>query len=153
MDADMVNLDREHLSYADAERLADLWNAAHPLMRNLLSAEIGRVRGFVKRAVWEKPVTELYAENIPDYGRSETRTRRRLKYVESLRLELGQLDKGEHRPCTQSPKCFSITAAHSRVTSMIHFASNVQEGMAPVYRLAAVLAEEHDRWLVRMRKR
>lgn len=147
MDASMVNLDREDLCYADADHLADLWNAAYPLMREFLTARIIQLRQDVERKSWE-------VETLPYYYREgEAQVRQRLDSVERLRLKLGQLDRGEHRPCTQSPKCFSITAAHSGVTAALKAASGGQEGMPPVYRLAAFLAEEHDRWLIRMRER
>lgn len=151
MDADMIDLDRERICYADAEHLADLWNAAYPLMRSILTVRIDGLRRDIDRKVWESasPSVEVH----PEFRTSEARIRRRLDALKNLRLELGQLDRGEHRPCTQSPKCYSIVAAHSRVTSAVREASSAEENMASVYRLAAFLAERHDSWLKRMRER
>lgn len=152
MQVNMINRSREHLSPIRAEHLVSDWNAAYPLMRDVVTREIERLRYFIDRKVWEKEVSDLSAEAFPDSRMTEARIRRRLKHVKALRLELGQLDRGEHRPCTQSPKTFTVVAAHSRVTEVIRIASSGQEGMAPVYRLSALLSEEHDRWLIRMRK-
>ncbi|MGH8966331.1 MAG: hypothetical protein ACRDXB_13525, partial [Actinomycetes bacterium] len=75
----------------------------------------------------------------------EKKAHRKLKLAEDLRRDLGQLDRGTHKPCTRSPGCFSVTAAYMAVRNLISLSSLNSEGMASVYRLAAELAEAEER--------
>lgn len=134
-----------YFSYGDAERLADLWNAAYPAMRQIATRYIEGMRGYVEREGWVVDPAHPQAEALQAYAVPEKKARRKLRLAEDLRRDLGQLDRGTHKPCTRSPGCFSVTAAYLAVRNLIGVSSLNSEGMASVYRLAAELAEAEER--------
>lgn len=132
-------------SYAKAESLADLWNAAYPLMRAIATRRVEYLRTSVKDKTWEVDPEHPAAEALRQSTPSEAKFRRRLKLAEDLRRELGQLDRGTHKLCTCSPGSFTVTGAYMLVRRLIDITSLSSEGLPAVYRLAAVLAEEEEK--------
>lgn len=144
LDADLVH-ETGHFSYADAEHLADLWNHAYPAMRKIATAYIEGMRAYIEREGWVVDPKHPQAEALRTYVLPEGRARRKLRHAEELRRDLGQLDRGTHKPCTRSPGCFSVTSAYMGVRNLIILSSLGSEGLADIYRLAAVLAEAEER--------
>lgn len=144
LDADLV-FDTGHFSYADAEHLADLWNTAYPAMREIATRYINGKKIAIEGRSWEVDPNHPQAEALRQLLPKEAELTRRMKRVETLRRELGQLDRGTHKPCTRSPGCFSVTAAYMAVRSLLSVSSLSSEGLAPVYRLAAELAEAEEK--------
>lgn len=140
LDADTV-FETGDFSYADAEHLADLWNTAYPVMREISTRYIAGQRSAIERNAWDvdpkHPAADVLREMTPD----EKTYRRKLKRAEELRLVLGQLDRGTHKLCTRSPGGFTVTGAYMAVRSLLNISSLSSPGLAFVYRLAAVLAE------------
>lgn len=144
LDADLVH-ETGHFSYADAEHLADLWNRAYPAMRQIITRYIESQREYIERRGWVIDPNHPHAEVLQERATPERKARYRLKLSEELRRDLGQLDRGTHKPCTRSPGCFSVTAAYMAVRSLISHSSLNSEGLADIYRLAAELAEAEER--------
>ena len=107
---------RSLISEDTAARIADLWNASYPHMRELLSDVITANR------TAQRPLV-----NVRD--------------AERVRLELGQVDRGTHRPCTQSPPGFSAYAAYSLVRHALDLVSTDTPHAGDFYRLAAELSD------------
>lgn len=153
LNADMVHeagrfsyADSEYLiSYADAEHLADLWNAAYPSMREIASGSIAALRTSIKAKSWEVDPSHPQAEVLRKCVSSEQKLRRKLKLAEDLRRDLGQLDRGTHKLCTRSPGSFTVTGAYMAVRNLIRITSLNSGGLPAVFRLAAVLAEAEER--------
>ncbi|MFE7268535.1 hypothetical protein ACFU9B_42300 [Streptomyces sp. NPDC057592] len=59
--------------------------------------------------------------------------------LRELRLELGQLDRGKHRACTQSPPGFSARAALRLIQELVGYLPLELQG--DTHRLAALLAD------------
>lgn len=134
-----------HFSHSDAEYLADLWNAAYSDMRKIATRYISGMREYIEQEGWVIDPAHPQAETLQAYTTPEKKARRKLRLAENLRRDLGQLDRGTHRPCTRSPGCFSVTAAYMAVRSLIGVSSLSSEGMPQIYRLAAELAEAEER--------
>jgi hypothetical protein len=129
------------------DRSADivrLWNAAYPVMRQITSGYVNSMRDYVEREGWVVDPDHPRADILSQYTVPEDKARRKLRFAEELRRELGQLDRGTHKGCTRSPGGFTITAAYSRVRSVVGLSSLGTEGMGSVYRLAAALAEAEE---------
>lgn len=144
LDADLVYETGHFNSYADAEHLADLWNLAYPAMRKIATGCIDGLRSYIEREGWIVDPGHPQAEALKAYATPEAKARRKLRHAEELRRDLGQLDRGTHKPCTRSSGCFSITSAYMAVRSLIGISSLSSEGLADIYRLAAVLAEAEE---------
>jgi hypothetical protein len=144
VDAEMV-FENDVLSYAEAEALADLWNAAYPAMREIATRYIESQRAAIKEKAWEVDPKHPQAEALREFTPGEARFRRRLKQVEDIRLTLGQLDRGTHKLCTCSPGRFTVTGAFMAVRSLIRITSLNSPGQQFIYRLAAALAEAEER--------
>lgn len=134
-----------HFSYAEAEHLTDLWNRAYPAMRQISTGYIEGTRKYIEREGWVIDPAHRHAEVLQAYATPEKKARRKLKLAEDLRRDLGQLDRGTHKPCTRSPGCFSVTAAYLAVRNLIGISSLSSEGLASVFLLAAELAEAEER--------
>lgn len=134
-----------HFSHSGAEHLADLWNLAYPAMRQIATRYISGMREYIEQEGWIIDPAHPRAEVLQAYAVPEKKARRKLKLAEDLRRDLGQLDRGTHKPCTRSPGCFSVTAAYMAVRSLISVSSLSSEGMPQIYRLAASLAEAEER--------
>jgi hypothetical protein len=93
------------------------WSAVYPAMRQILDAVIRANRGA------SRPVANV-------------------SRLERARLELGQLDRGTHRPCTQSPPAFSPFAAFSLVREVCETTPLGHPATGAIYRLAAELADQ-----------
>jgi hypothetical protein len=93
------------------------WPAVYPAMRQILDAVIRANRGV------SRPVADV-------------------SRLERVRLELGQLDRGTHRPCTQSPPAFSPFAAFSLVREVCETTPLGHPATGAIYRLAADLADQ-----------
>lgn len=131
-------------SYAEAEHLADLWNAAYPAMRSIATGYVEGVRRSIKERVWEVDPKHPRAETLRELVPSEAKLTGRLKRAEELRRVLGQLDRGTHKLCTRSPGSFTVTGAYMAVRHLLNVSSLSTKGMGPVYRLAAALAEAEE---------
>jgi hypothetical protein len=136
--------DHSPLSGEAAAEIAGLWNDAYPVMRKIATSYVDSMRDYVEREGWVVDPGHPHAEVLQAYATPEGKARRKLKYGEELRRELGQLDRGTHRPCTRSPGCFSVTAAYSRVRGLLGISSLSTPGMGSVYRLAAALADAEE---------
>lgn len=143
MDAEFV-FETGRFSYADAERVSDLWIRAYPVMREITTTRIAGLRASIETRSWEIDPNHPHAEVLRQYASSEQKLRRRLKLTEDLRRILGQLDRGTHKLCTRSPGSWSVTGAYMAVRQLLNCTSLSQEGLGDVYRLAAVLADEEE---------
>lgn len=101
---------------AAAVRLTGLWNAAYPGMREVLDAVIRANRGTAHPRV-------------------------DVRGLETVRRELGQVDRGTHRPCTRSEPAFSPHIALSLVRAVIDVVPLGSPHAGGIYRLAAELAD------------
>lgn len=135
-----------------ATRIADLWNAAYPVMRESATARVDAFRRQVRDEIWNAipDLSNPHAETLRAFTPTEATVRRRLKDAEGLRRELGQLDRGAHRACTRSPGGFSTLAAYRAVRAFLDATTLNDRGLAAVYQLAAALAdtadEQHREW-------
>jgi hypothetical protein len=132
------------LDETTATRIADLWNAAYPAMREIATAHVDAYRQQVREEVWNVIPSGPNADAVRAFTPTEAAVRRRLKRVEELRLVLGQLDRGTHRACTRSPGGFSAFAAYRAVRAFLDATTINDRGLAAVYQLAAALAEAAD---------
>ena len=105
---------------ATAERVATLWNAAYPGMRELLTTVIDAQRNYLS----EKHDSQLQAE---------------IKRHEETRRALGQLDRGTYRGCTRSPGMFDTWGALSAIRRLPLPTGSKHGGS--IYRLAAELSD------------
>jgi hypothetical protein len=144
LDAELVH-ETGHFSYADAEHLADLWNRAYPVMRQIATLYIEGMRAYIEREGWVIDPAHRHAEVLQAYTTPEKKARRKLKLAEELRRDLGQLDRGTHKLCTRSPGGFTVTGAYMAVRNLLNISSLSSEGLASVFRLAAELAEAEER--------
>ncbi|AXH66420.1 hypothetical protein SEA_SATIS_271 [Streptomyces phage Satis] len=136
--------DRTPITEEAATEIAGLWNDAYPVMRKIATGYVDSMRDYVDREGWVIDPDHPRADVLQAYAVPEGKARRKLRYGEELRRELGQLDRGTHRPCTRSPGCFSVTAAYSRVRGLLGISSLSTPGMGSVYRLAAALADAEE---------
>lgn len=124
-----------------AAAVADLWNAAYPTMRTILTASINGYRDRIQREGWAQA----------DLPRADRGTRRdlgaRLARLESLRRSLGQLDRGTYQGCTRSPGSFSVIHAYGAVRGVLAATSSSVRNLAAVYELAAALSRASDDWM------
>lgn len=127
-----------------ATRIADLWNTAYPVMRQIATARINAYRQQIRDEAWQVDPSSPHADTLRAFAPTEADLHRRLKRSEALRLALGQLDRGAHRSCTRSPGGFSAMAAYSAVRTLLAATSLNDHGLAAVYRLAAELADAAD---------
>ncbi|MGW9440610.1 hypothetical protein [Streptomyces sp. NPDC055607] len=104
------------ITQAQAQLIADQWNALYPTMRQILDAVIKARREAGRPAA--------------DIARLET-----------VRRELGQLDRGTYKSCTRSPGAFSVRCALAHVHRVLTVASLGDPAKGPLYRLAADLAD------------
>lgn len=95
----------------------EAWAATYPAMRNILDTVIRANRPAAT------PVVDV-------------------RRLERVRLELGQLHRGTHRPCTQSPPAFSPFAAFSLVREVCETTPLGHPATGAIYRLAAELADQ-----------
>lgn len=123
-----------------ATRVTDLWNAAYPTMRTILTASINGRRDRIRREGWTQ-------DDLPraDWG-SRKDLGARLAGLEGLRRDLGQLDRGTYRGCTRSPGGFSAIHAYWSVRRVLEATSINDRGLACVYELATALARVSDDW-------
>lgn len=105
---------------ATAGRIAALWNAAYPGMREMLTTVIDGQRSYLN----EHPDSSVRAE---------------IKRHEETRLALGQLDRGTYRGCTRSPGMFDTWGALSAIKRLPMPTGSKHGGN--VYRLAAELSD------------
>ncbi|MFD9319311.1 hypothetical protein ACFWDQ_16705 [Streptomyces sp. NPDC060053] len=121
-----------------AGQVADLWNAAYPTMRTILTASIDGFRARIQREGWTQ-------DALPktDWG-SDKDLGAKLARLEGLRRVLGQLDRGTHRGCTRSPGGFSLTSAYWSVRDVLTVTTINDRGLADVYQLASLLAYVQD---------
>lgn len=131
-------------SYADAEHLADLWNAAYPVMRRVATNYIKGMRRSIDEKVWEVDPKHPKAETLRELMPSEAKLTGKMKRGEELRRILGQLDRGTHKLCTRSPGSFTVTGAYMAVRHLLNITSLSEPELGKVYRLAAVLAEAEE---------
>ncbi|MDX2528005.1 hypothetical protein [Streptomyces europaeiscabiei] len=124
--------------------IADLWNAAYPVMRALTTARIDAYRRQIRDEAWHVDPNHRHADVLRAHTPTEAQLRRRLKNAEALRLTLGQLDRGTHRACTRSPGGFTVRAAYWAVRALLDVTSTNDEGLSAVYGLAAALADAAD---------
>ncbi|WP_255951593.1 hypothetical protein [Streptomyces odontomachi] len=136
--------DHGHIDEATATRIAELWNATYPTMRAVATARISAYRTQVAEKAWEVDPNHPHADDLRAFLPTEAKTRRRLKNAETLRRELGQLDRGTHRACTFSPGGFSVFSAYAAVRRLLAATSLNDHGLAAVYGLAAALADASD---------
>ena len=140
--ADMIHENNSGaLCYAEADVLADLWNRAYPTMRKIATSYVLQMRVQIDGRAWEVDPSHPAAETLRKMVSSEARLRRKLRYAEDLRRQLGQLDRAAHKPCTRSPGTFTVTGAYMAVRSLLGITSLSTENLALVYKLAATLAE------------
>ncbi|MFF7550900.1 hypothetical protein ACFZCU_45960 [Streptomyces canus] len=121
--------------------IATLWNTAYPTMRTLAGTRITHYRRQLQDRAWDIDPTQPNADLLAAHTPTEKQLRRSLKDIENLRRTLHQLDNGTHRPCTRSPGSFSTLAAYSAVRCLLATTSLNTHGLAPVYELAAALAD------------
>lgn len=144
----MLTADAVHeggpLDYARAKALADLWNLAYPVMRGIMTRYIESYRRQVESKAWDVDPASPMAEFLQQRTPPEDVFRRKLKTAETVRQEMGQLDRATHKACTRSPGGFSITSAYRIVRSVLNASSLSTENLAAVYRLAASLAEAEE---------
>lgn len=144
VDAEMV-FENGVFSYAEAEALADLWNAAYPVMREIATTYIEGQRMAIEEKAWEIDPKHPQAEALREFTPGKAKFLYRLKQVENLRLTLGQLDRGTHKLCTRSPGGFTVTGAFMAVRSLVRITSLSTPNQRPTYLLAAALAEAEER--------
>ncbi|WP_328436959.1 hypothetical protein OHA71_06615 [Streptomyces sp. NBC_00444] len=130
-----------HTDEPTAAHITNLWNAAYPTMRTIATARIDAYRRQLHDRVWDIDPTHPHADVLRAYTPTEPALRRRLKNTEELRRTLGQLDRGTHRACTQSPGGFNIHSAYTAVRALLNATGLNDHGLADIYRLAAALAE------------
>ncbi|MEU6279481.1 hypothetical protein [Streptomyces sp. NPDC047028] len=129
---------------ATAAQVADLWNAAYPTMRAILTGRIDSYRTQIRDEAWIVDPSRPNADVLQAYAPSEAKVRRGLKRMEELRRDLGQLDRGTYRACTRSPGGFDLTSAYWAVRYVLNASSNSTRDLASVYHLAAVLSRISD---------
>lgn len=139
-----------HTTTTTATRIADLWNAAYPVMRQIATSRIDAYRTQIDNQAWKVDPDHPHADSLRAFTPTEADLYRRLKNAETLRRVLGQLDRGTHRACTRSPGGFSPFAAYRAVRTFVAATSINDRGLAAVYQLAAALAdiadEQHHEW-------
>lgn len=120
--------------------IANLWNAAYPTMRTILTASINGLRDRIRREGWKQA-------DLPkaDWGSSRD-LGAKLARLEGVRRGLGQLDRGTYRGCTRSPGSFSPTYAYWAVRDVLAATSSGDRNLAAVYELAAILSLASDAW-------
>jgi hypothetical protein len=121
-----------------ASDIANLWNAAYPTMRTILTASINGLRDRIQREGWKQ-------EDLPktDWGSSRD-LGAKLARMEGLRRGLGQLDRGTYRACTRSPGGFDPVSAYWAVRDVLAATSTGDRNLAAVYELAAILSLASD---------
>lgn len=117
------------LDDAAATRIADLWNAAYPGLRDILTEVIAGHRSYLAKQVGQREESQL------------VETRRYIKNVEEIRRELGQLDRGTHRACTRSAPAFHPGSALNVVRHAMDVMPFADDRAGAVYRLAADLSD------------
>lgn len=151
----MLTADTVHRSgrvdRAGAARIADQWNAAYPVMREVATSFIDGMRASIRNESWKVDPKHPHAEFLRQCTPSEADIRARLKSAEDLRRELGQLDRGTHRACTRSVGGFSPSYAYTAVRSLLDLTSLNSTGLAVVYRLMATLSLAHDETLAALK--
>lgn len=120
------------------------WNLAYPTMRATTTRRITTDRQHIANRRWDIDPTNPNADLLRAYTRTEPDVRRSLRHAEELRRTLHQLNNGTHRPCTQSPAGFSITAAYSAVRDVLPLTTINDRGLTDLYQLAALLAYIQD---------
>ncbi|MDL4815483.1 hypothetical protein [Actinomadura opuntiae] len=125
-----------HLSEAAAQYLTDLWNTAYPHMRTDLTEVIAAHRN----ASLRRP------------GRQRTETAKEIRRYESVRRELGQLDRGTHRPCSRSEPRFSLFAATNAVRHALDALPVDSPHAGDIYRLAAELSDLRTAEMTRIKQ-
>ncbi|MFJ9427571.1 hypothetical protein [Streptomyces sp. NPDC101249] len=123
-----------------AADIAELWNAAYPTMRDIVTGNINGDRQRITDRVWDIDPASPGAAWMLDRTPTERQLRHRLRTFEALRRTLGQLDRGTHKACTRSPGGFSVSSAYSAVQDTLNAAGTRSQGMEAVYTLAAALA-------------
>ena len=115
-----LTIDPKHcLDEATAARVAEGWTAVYPAMRRVLDDVIRANRNT------DRPLVNV-------------------RRVERVRRELGQIDRGTHRPCTQSPPAFSPRAAYGLVRYVLRLMPVGHPHAGDMYRLAAELADVNN---------
>ncbi len=132
------------LSYSQATQVAELWNEAYQVMRQVTADRIKGYRDYIAREGWKADPARPDADFRRAFTTSEADARQNLRLAEDLRRALGQLDRGTHKPCTQSPGAFTLSGAYGAVRDALALTSPDTDGLEPVYLLAAALAGSHD---------
>lgn len=104
------------ISDEEAAQVVDLWTTAYPAMRQILDTVIRANRAT------DRPVVDV-------------------NRLVRVRRELGQMDRGTHRPCTQSPPGFSPWQAFRMVRAVADVTSSGSPDAGAIYRLVAALAD------------
>jgi hypothetical protein len=121
-----------------AADIANLWNAAYPTMRTILTASINGLRDRIQREGWKQ-------DDLPKADRGSSRDLgAKVARLENLRRSLGQLDRGTYRGCTRSPGGFSAIHAYWAVRDVLAATSINDRNLAAVYELAAILSLASD---------
>jgi hypothetical protein len=134
------------LDDTSAAQIADLWNAAYPTMRTIVTGRISSDRGLIRDEAWKVDASHPQTEVLRTFAPSEKDLRARLERMERLRLVLGQLDRATYRGCTRSPGGFSPLGAYRSVRSLLGATTVNDHDLASVYELAAALARASDDW-------
>ena len=119
------------------------WNAVYPTMRKLVTRKVDSDRRYIAGRRWEFDTGSsevVFADPEP----SEAAVRRSLHLAEALRRTLGQLDRGTHRPCTQSPQGFSVISAYWAVRDVLAMTITSDRDLSDLYQLASLLAYISD---------
>lgn len=133
-----------HIDDSTAAGIAELWNAAYPIMRGIATSRVNAYRQQIKNEAWRIDPNHPRADILRPFLPTEAGVRRKLKDAEALRRMLGQLDRGTHRACTRSPGGFSAFAAYNAVRALLKATTVNDRGLAAVYRLASALADAGD---------
>ncbi|AEM87057.1 hypothetical protein [Streptomyces violaceusniger] len=130
--------DTGQLDDITAADIANLWNAAYPTMRTILTASINELRDRIRREGWAQ-------DNLLNSdGGSDRDLGAKVARLENLRCSLGQLDRGTYRGCTRSPGGFSAIHAYWAVRDVLIATSINDRDLAAVYELAAILSRTSD---------
>lgn len=121
---DMIQAGNRHIDEATAQYLADLWNTAYPHLRAALTDTINFCR----------------SRPGPEHTKS-------LKRYETIRRELGQLDRGAHRGCGRMTPAFYASSAATVVGYAVRSVSFDDAVLGDIYRLAAELCDQKAAWL------